>query len=43
MNIYNTIKQVPKDAMVQISGLNSYWFLKKNKLNVYIISLGIYN
>jgi len=29
MNIYNTIKQVPKDAMVQISGLNSYWFFKE--------------
>ncbi|TPG00238.1 DUF3267 domain-containing protein, partial [Clostridium perfringens] len=26
MNIYNTIKQVPKGAMTQISGFNSYWF-----------------
>ncbi len=29
MNIYNTIKQVPKGAMTQISGFNSYWFFKE--------------
>ena len=29
MNIYNTIRQVPKGAMTQISGLNSYWFFKE--------------
>lgn len=29
MNVYNTIKQVPKGAMTQISGFNSYWFFKK--------------
>ncbi|MGG5461330.1 DUF3267 domain-containing protein [Clostridium sp. B9] len=29
MNVYNTIKQVPKDAMIQVSGFNSYWFCKE--------------
>ena len=29
MNIYNTIKQVPKGAMTQISGCNSYWVFKE--------------
>ncbi|HII4452614.1 TPA: DUF3267 domain-containing protein [Clostridium perfringens] len=29
MNIYNTIRQVPKGATTQISGLNSYWFFKE--------------
>ena len=29
MNIFNTIKQVPKGAMTQISGFNSYWFFKE--------------
>ena len=29
MNIYNTIKQVPKGAMTQISGFNSYWFFEE--------------
>lgn len=29
MNVYNAIRQVPKKAMIQISGFNSYWFLKK--------------
>lgn len=30
MNVYNTIKQVPKGAMTQISGFNSYWFFKED-------------
>lgn len=29
MNVYNTIKQVPKGAMTQISGFNSYWFFEE--------------
>ncbi|MBN2893828.1 MAG: DUF3267 domain-containing protein [Bacteroidales bacterium] len=27
MNIVNTLKQVPKNGMVQNSGFNSYWFV----------------
>ncbi|EGT3616854.1 DUF3267 domain-containing protein [Clostridium perfringens] len=30
MNVYNTLKQVPKGAMTQISGFNSYWFFKED-------------
>lgn len=29
MNVYNTIKLVPKGAITQISELNSYWFFKE--------------
>lgn len=25
-NIYNTVTQVPKDAVVQLSGMNTYWY-----------------
>lgn len=31
MNVYNTITQVPKGAITQLSGFNSYWYLPEDK------------
>lgn len=29
LNVFNTMRQMPKDAMTQLSGFNSYWYRKE--------------
>jgi hypothetical protein len=34
MNIVNTLRQVPKNGMIQNSGLNSFWFVDESEMKI---------